>query len=49
MTAHSKKDEHGGYGEYPAKELKAASSGCGILWSKKISLRLRNKPRCPID
>ena len=23
MTAHSKKDEHGGYGEYPAKELKA--------------------------
>ncbi len=24
MTAHGKKDEHGGYGEYPAKELKAA-------------------------
>ena len=24
MTAHGKKDEHGGCGEYPAKELKAA-------------------------
>jgi hypothetical protein len=23
MTAHGKKDEHGGYGEYPARELKA--------------------------
>ena len=25
MTAHGKKNEHGGYGEYPAKELKAAT------------------------
>src|SRR5437868_1658836 len=24
LTAHGKKDEHGGYGEYPVRDLKAA-------------------------
>ena len=30
ITAHGKKDEHGGYGEYSARELKAA-----IEWVRK--------------
>jgi hypothetical protein len=34
LTAHGKKDEHGGYGEYPARELKAAMNPCAPKRSK---------------
>ena len=36
LTAHGKKDEHGGYGEYPVRDLKAAISGSAIPSLKSI-------------